>query len=267
MQARWSVFLCVSLSACVLPLEPEPSPEVDGHPPYRPPPDATPEPPPPDATVPQPPDGIDVLLVYGYALNYIGELEGEMIAGALLADPRIETVDELPLDNLATMAPPPSAFAAYDVVVYWWNDGGEQWRSARIDHGNALADHVDGGGGVVTIGFAQGESSLLGRILTAGYLPLRPGAVETVTYAPATFVALTPDDSLLAGVPWVSAGVRPLSVVDPEAALVASWSDGAPAVARKGAVVSLGLRLDPDDTALAGHWQVLLANAVVDVAP
>jgi hypothetical protein len=267
---RWTLLFAGVVAACV------PAPDaggVDARPaPYHVAPDATPAPPDaaaepgaPDAAPDS--DGIDVLLVFGYAPSYIGELEGEMLAGALLADPRIDEVDALPLDNLAMMAPPGSTLAAYDVVVYWWNDGGEQWPSARIDHGNALADHVDAGGGVVTIGFAQGESALLGRILTAGYLPLRPGAgPATVTTTPATFEALAPDDPLLAGVSWMTAGLRPLAVVDPEAALVAAWSDGVPAVARKGAVVSLGLRLDPDDVGLAGHWQRLLANAVVVVA-
>jgi hypothetical protein len=213
----------------------------------------------PDATSPRP----RVLLIVGYA----APLDADLVRGALLADARIGAVDELVIRN--SWSPPPDldVLEAYDVVVFGWNDAYVLQETSRVEFGNTFADYVDAGGGVVTLAYAQGSSSLLGRLLTAGYLPLRPPAAAPYALDGHGEVDPSGADPLLAGVAPITAGEHPVSLVDPDAVLVASWTDGQPAAARKGAVVSLGLRLDPTDVALAGGWQRLLGNAVVAVAP
>src|SRR5690349_19557366 len=79
MQDRWCVVFVFLTSACALPFDLGPQSDADAHLPYHQPPDAAPSSPPaPDAAPPQPPDppdGIDVLLVYGYAPTYLYQLE------------------------------------------------------------------------------------------------------------------------------------------------------------------------------------------------
>jgi hypothetical protein len=209
------------------------------------------------------PASMRVLVVHGFDAPE----EAWMIEGALEADGRFDDVDAWELGPDNAQLPGPAALAAYDVLVYGWNDGAIIDTDARVYLGNWMADYVDAGGGLVTLGNAQGRSALLGRILTAGYLPLRPPASAPYTLAtPAGLVADLPDHPLLTGVDAVTSSRRAVTLADPEALVVASWDDGLPLAALDGSVASLGVQLDPTDITLAGDWQRLLANAAAAVA-
>jgi hypothetical protein len=69
----------------------------------------------------------------------------------------------------------------------------------------------------------------------------------------------------VAGVAAMTASQRAITELDPEATLVASWTDGQPLAALAGRVASLGVHLDPTDITLAGDWQRLLGNATAAV--
>ncbi|HTJ42097.1 MAG TPA: hypothetical protein VL463_08360 [Kofleriaceae bacterium] len=265
MTTRWIVVAALA-AGCGLYTGPSPDDGVDAasdpdarisaHPDARHAPDARPAAdarPSPDA---KPPAGRRVLVLAGYQ----NTLEVEQVRGALLADPRVASVDTQTIDSSYSNAPGPGVLEAYDAVVYWWNDRYILQAAGRVDFGNRLADYVDSGGAVVTLAYAQGQSSLLGRLLTAGYLPLRPPASAPYEVDAIDHVVTTDPDP-------ITAGEHPISIVDPGATLVASWSDGQPAIAIKGRVVSLGIRLDPTDVSLGGGWQRALDNAVVSITP
>lgn len=271
MKTTWLAIACLATGACSLgnPDDSQsdarraqadarrPSADAAARPDARPVSDASA---PPDAA----PDQHRVLVITGYG----GVNEAALVRGALLADARIGAVDTMVYEALNPPPPDLSALVDYDAIVYWWNDTHELWPSSRVSFGNRLADYVDAGGVVVTLAFAQGEYSLLGRILVGGYLPLRPpddAPYEIVGASTATPTAGSASP-LIAGVDEVLAGIHPRSVVAPDAELLAAWDDGTPAAAVRGRVVSVGIRLDPTDVDLAGDWQVLLANAVA-IAP
>lgn len=206
--------------------------------------------------------GRRVLVLTGYQ----DPLEADLVRGALLADPRIASVDTAIIDSSYEPAPGPGVLEAYDVVVFWWNDRYLLQPGGRVAFGNRFADYVDNGGAVVTLAYAQGQSALLGRLLTGGYLPLRPPAAppyEVDAIDRVETAGLT--DPLVLGVEPITAGEHAVSIIDPGATLIASWSDGQPAVAIEGRVVSLGIRLDPTDVSLGGGWQQLLDNAVAAI--
>ncbi len=142
--------------------------------------------------------------------------------------------------------------------------------------GDALADYLDGGGGVVLATFSfydGGGYGIEGRILDDGYLPL-----DTDHYGSGAQLLLVPDvagHELLDGVAYFTGGQaslhnRTLSVT-PGATLVAHWDNGEPLLATwhptAGTVVALNV-FPPSSDARADLWdtasdgQVLLGNCL-----
>jgi hypothetical protein len=228
---------------------------VDARPPRS---DAAGQPGGDDADAAAPAGSARVLVLLGYDAGP----EAWMLEGALEADGRFDDVDSWVIAPDNGTLPGASTLASYDALVYGWNDEATLGTDTRVYLGNWLADFVDAGGGLVTVGNAQGRNALLGRVLAAGYLPLRPPPAAPYTLGTAaTLVIDAPGHPLVAGVDAMTASQRSITEVDPDATLAASWSDGLPLAAIKGPVASLGLHLDPTDLALAGDWQQLLANA------
>ena len=149
----------------------------------------------------------------------------------------------------------------YDVVVLLWMN---ENNSTNMTHlGNRLAQYVDAGGAVVIWpmldhGWPTGNWSM------SRYAPLRKmDAQPFSTTSAATIGTVVSNHPIMEGVSSLSVAWRPLSTVDEDAELIASWSDGVPLVAAKGPVVSIGWRIttrDPDPT---GDWQTLLLNSII----
>jgi hypothetical protein len=118
----------------------------------------------PEAPDAAPPAASRVLILVGYD----AAPEAWMLEGALEADGRFDEVDSWVIapDNAAL--PGSATLAGYGALVYGWNDQATLGSDTRVYLGNWLADYVDDGGGLVTVGNAQGRNALLGRVLTAG---------------------------------------------------------------------------------------------------
>jgi hypothetical protein len=173
-------------------------------------------------------------------------------------------VTELPggLGNINT-----ETLSDFDVAIVWTNQGLDdtQARSA----GDALADFVSQGGGVVEMVFSQyaPTNDIEGRWRGDDFSCV--GSVDrTSIFTPGQLGTVAqPDHPLMAGVSSLSAdtyrtGDAPLL---PGAALIASYSDGQVLAAtrqdRGGRVAFLGIYPSAPG-ALGGDWEQLIVNAV-----
>ena len=147
--------------------------------------------------------------------------------------------------------------------------------------GNVLADYMDGGGGVVLTTFDFWNDNglgLLGRIVTAGYLPFTTATqTQGVTL---TLSAVLPQHPILNGVKSFSGGTSsyhnsPISVTS-GSTLVANWSNGEPLIATKiptlGRIV--GVNFYPPSSDVRGDFWVsstdgalIMGNALIWAAP
>ncbi len=128
--------------------------------------------------------------------------------------------------------------------------------------GNALADYMDQGGGVVLGTFAyynSGGLSIQGRLATGGYLPFTPATQNSGFNL--TLIPDLPLHPILAGVASFNGGTSsyhnsPLSLAA-GATLIGHWSNGQPLVGTKeptaGRLVGLNF-YPPSSDALGGGW-------------
>ena len=196
--------------------------------------------------------GALAVLVWGRGAN-----STEMVRDVIAADPRVAST-EIRSDTVTNPSPPSLDYLLnFDVVVFGWSG------TTAEGTGNRIAQYVEAGGAMVVWPFADNGWPLGGW--TAGnYAPLtRAESAPYSTTAAATIGSVVSGDPLLEGVLSLTVGWRPLQNVDPDAELVASWSDGVPLAAVKGPVVSLGWRLSTSDPSPTGDWQRLLTNAIM----
>jgi hypothetical protein len=132
--------------------------------------------------------------------------------------------------------------------------------SDPVQLGNVLADYVDWGGGVI-LGVASFIHSweIRGRLLTGGYMPFQIGTGPGGSATLGVYDALHP---IMSGVTSVAGDLLGQVVLAGGAQLVASWDNGQPFVATRGAhVVAVNLYYD-----FPGYWTgdapLLLHNAI-----
>lgn len=194
---------------------------------------------------------IDVLVIQG-------DDGGATLAAQIAAAPNVNSVDVIGYGSNPSLA----QLQLYDVVAIYTNtpvpDG--------AGLGNVLADYVDGGGIVVGLAFYNYVSdpfAITGRFRTDGYAPLAPGTLTNNFTSLGAFDATHP---LMQGVTSLTTSFRSISTVQPGATLVASWSDGSPAVAAKGRVVEIS-----GYAGISGGWSGdygrIIANAADVEAP
>ena len=162
------------------------------------------------------------------------------------------------MDNrLAT--PTLGQLAAYDAVLVW-TDGPAL---DPIALGDVLANYVDGGGGVVlaTFGFASGWN-IQGRFTAPGYAPLGIGG----TMGPGSLATPLVLHQITQGVTSMTANFRDNAPVRSGGTLLATWADGANAVAVNLANNVVGITAFPEDNAMTGDYARLFANALHWVA-
>ncbi|MBK8913858.1 MAG: hypothetical protein IPM64_04510 [Phycisphaerales bacterium] len=208
----------------------------------------------------------------------------------LMATGRFSAVDIFNATRFGPGTPTPAEFAQWDAVIVWSNDSFDD----SVAMGNALADYVDGGGGVVVSLFANTSSNtarqLLGRWQEGDYVAipinLSPGTLGYAQGAGELGAILIPDHPLLEGVStfitrWgvnssgIFGGYRPLEMnVTPGSVKVALWNTGHTLVALppNPRVVELGFHPVSSDVVASAYWDaatdgaVLLANALTYVA-
>lgn len=132
----------------------------------------------------------------------------------------------------------------------------------NVGMGNALADYIDQGGGVVVQTFAfatNGGLGISGRALTGGYLPFTEGSYSSP--GGLTLVKVLPSHPLLDGVTSFSGGTSsylntPIALAS-GATLVAQWNNGQPLVGAKdtppGRCAGLNF-FPPSSTARSDFW-------------
>jgi uncharacterized delta-60 repeat protein len=143
-----------------------------------------------------------------------------------------------------------SALQRYDAVLYFVDNMTDQFAADPTSVGNALADYVDAGGGVV-IGNSSWDTStptpgLRGRLATDTYSPYNIPA-SSFTANGDQLLKLQPRHPILAEVSSLSASNTSIFnlTLTPGADRIANWASGPPAVATKqptaGRIVGLNL--------------------------
>ncbi len=200
-------------------------------------------------------------LVNTYAGPGFDLIEVEIFAG-LEASGVFDVVDLVDIRSAPASA---VEFAQYDALLVIGDGSGVDMTA----FGDALADYVDSGGGVVTTLLAT--SSMSGRFVADGYQLLALD-FAFASVPPLDLVPLVPDHPTLAGVTTVrdSLGVNGSFSVSPNASVVAEWSLGAPlvAVGEIGIARRVDLGMIPGSTLAtgsldpAGDHPRLIQNAV-----
>ncbi|KAK5583898.1 hypothetical protein RB653_005502 [Dictyostelium firmibasis] len=167
------------------------------------------------------------------------------------------------------------------ILIYSYNS------SAFLDGqlmGDVLSDYVDNGGGVVVTVFTNCNNLrngfLKGRFLDQNYHPIIPARQhDTNGKKPLSLGKIhAPDHPILHGVKSLEGGRSSffcLGAINPEAKLVAEWSNGVPLIAdlrkKKGRVVALNFFPPSSDTGDPRFWNsntdgsLMMANSLVYV--
>ncbi|MDO9399037.1 MAG: hypothetical protein Q7T71_21020, partial [Herbiconiux sp.] len=184
----------------------------------------------------------------------------------VLADPRIRSVATFSAEEGSGSTPSAADLAGKELVVTV-----SDCRFADPEAlGDRLADYVDGGGRVLEYAYSNFSGVFPGsdytyfgtrpggRFVSGGFEPFVPGPNTNQQTSLGVFNA---SDPLMAGVTELSGRNNTSTTLAPGASLVASWSDGRPAIARKARVVSVSM--NPSDSDSAGDFGRLTANAAV----
>jgi hypothetical protein len=184
-----------------------------------------------------------------------------------------EFFSEVDIFDARFATPALTTLSQYPVVMTWSNAA----YADSIAIGNALADYVDAGGGVVqaTFSFWHVSIGIDGRWQSGGYLPFGEGGQAFGFFD--TLVPVDPSHSILAGVTTINGGESSFRnsflTVRPGTTLIAQWSDGEPLVGtRRGPVRGriVGLNMFPASSlARQDFWDIntdggrLMANALL----
>jgi hypothetical protein len=176
--------------------------------------------------------GMRVLLLAaeGTGLSYPQMID---VRSKLLNSGKFSMVDTM---NVRFRTPTFEDLNAYDAVMVWSNYSFLNPYAL----GDALADYIDAGGGVVTALFASARSdysvlaTIHGRFETDNYWAAQPAYLITSSHATLGSI-LVPTHPVMAGVTTFDGGYYSprlaATVLSPGATLLATWSDGAPLVA------------------------------------
>lgn len=209
------------------------------------------------------------IAIYGAETDFNNnDVKTKILASGALGPSQIKVFrvgNDLPIPTLANLR-------QYNAVLVYSND---RYTDATA-LGNALADYVDEGGGVViaTHSFsADGFSGLGGRIMTPAYSPFTPGAPRFSPHL--TLIKDLPEHLLMQNISGFDGGVqstRDAVTLTGAATLVAHWSDGTPLLATAepagSRVVGLNFWPPSSDSDYFG-WRVdtdggrLMANALL----
>jgi len=177
----------------------------------------------------------------------------------IAAEPGVAVVDTYEAE-VGFPVPSPAQLASYDLVV----DVPDFRYDDEVAYGNALADYLDAGGVLVQFAYDNwsdgGEGNgPEGRFASGGYAPFIPGENENDPLTLGTFDAASP---LMQGVGPLTSNDNTAPALAPGATLVAQWSNGVPAIAYKGNVVSVSAYTGDDEINGTGAYGRLAVNAV-----
>ncbi len=186
-------------------------------------------------------------------------VEPYVIRDSLRAFPDVEQVD---MFNAKLATPSLGTLLGYDCVIimnYQPFDDPEAL-------GNALADYVDSGGGLIMMqsSFTTAISlPVTGRLWYQGYCPFKRSDYNY--HYERHLGSYDPDHPIMAGVTSVYSNLQAHSALSSGATLVASWDDGWPFVATKGerVVGVTGTVANYYDHEWSGDFPRLLHNAAV----
>jgi hypothetical protein len=160
------------------------------------------------------------------------------LAPALSVEPGVSVVETF---DSSKGTPSPASLATYDLVV---GTGDSSYKEPEV-WGNELAEYLDAGGAEIQFAYDNWERSgahPTGLFESGGYAPFVPGPNENKSTSLGTILA--PGSPLLAGVPSFTTSDNTTPTLAAGATLLAEWSDGRPAIATKGRVVSVSASLD-----------------------
>lgn len=169
----------------------------------------------------------DVAIVTsGISASHVASYSGD-VRTKLLGTGLFQSVTIVDASAYANYTPSLAELQQYDAVLVWSNSPFAN--SAAL--GDAMADYVDSGGGVLVMVFAntstQPSQRLEGRWRTGGdYEILRPGS-DVVGGTASMGTVLLPSHPIMAGVSAFTGTLRPASqVMSPHAVRIADWTDG-----------------------------------------
>ncbi len=211
----------------------------------------------------------NVLLAGSFLVTELDDLRGRIAATGRIRD-GIEQ-HQILLDA----ALPAGLATAYDTVLF-----GVNTRPDTITLGNQLADHVDAGGGVVTMTGAHAPApfGLSGRWASGGYSPYPIPGTVLFTSNPVLGTIRQPGHPVLSGVDSFNGGNNALldaASVLPNAEPIAHYNIGNPLAAERknGPIQTVGLNFFmPSDAVQINGWEastdgaILITNALTYVA-
>lgn len=176
------------------------------------------------------------------------------------------TADDLTFVDVYATTPTLDEIKAFDAVLVWSNTLFQD----KVTLGNNLANYVDWGGGVVISGFAFysiNDVGLAGRITTADYSPFTHGDIN---YNPVTLGTIVqPTHQLMSGVSSLSTSFSEVVGARANAAVLAYWNNGLPAVAVGNNHRVIGINMYSGALTLqgmGGDYPTLYANALESAA-
>lgn len=182
--------------------------------------------------------------------------EASLAQSSILADGRFLSCDVMEV-NYTT--PTLEQLLPYDIVQAWSN---YQYADANA-LGNVLADYVDAGGAVLLSQFSFTSYWAMGGRLMSDYSPLGVGYNY---WSPVTLGTYDPGHPIMAGVSSLSEGSYSVDApVNPDAEVVAWWSNSTPCVAVNAtmpSVVALNMYWGTTYEQLGGDYAILLPNAL-----
>lgn len=204
------------------------------------------------------------------------------VKAKLLASGTFALVDTM---NATVRTPTLADLNKYDAVLVWSDMyAGSFYFADPAGLGNALADYVDNGGGVVTAVYAMAtdyyQCKVTGRFDSDDYWVIEPGTSNNGSHDALVLGSVeVPNHPIMRGVSSFI-GNHSMRIVNgsiaSNATLVASWSDGSPLVAVRTVNgvrrVDLGFMPPSSDVYSGEFWQsssdggLLLANSLAYVA-
>ena len=200
--------------------------------------------------------GFKVAVYYGGGQGLAEQERARLAAAGLFAQVDGFTVHRATTPTLAHLN-------QYDAVYYFHNQISGPPRPSQSLFGDALADYVFQGRGLVVAGFNWSDNigdQLTGNIRLFGWLPFTP---DPSFPGSSSLVKLQPAHPVLEGVSAVESGLRNRVGLSQGAERIADWADGVPAVpvTRPAGGRVVGLNLFPP-TAGGADATRLLANSL-----
>lgn len=193
---------------------------------------------------------------YSYSVGVwsTGEFSPNSVTDFLSASGQFSSVTQINTNDASAVN-----LSGFDSVLYYSNGSQDQDPTAI---GNKLADYADTGHRLVIATFAfanQGNNTLAGRIMTAGYSPY--SVAGSSLYTTSTLGA-TDGSAFWNGVNSISNHFRDNVSVVAGATNLGSYADGVSLLAKQGNVVGLNLFPNGSYLGVSGDYQQLTINAL-----